>query len=658
MPITPSKTKVACKSCNLRRVRCDRTDQTPCSRCRTAGQECEPIVSKRGKHKRGRIEHFGFRNSFAQEPATPAASTGSRAPSSEVQADTRTPIIAEPEGNCARDSEAFLVQSKESHTDTTEPRSSRTIYYGDHFNLEYTRQALDDSHEDYIPRMSGTHFLHVDRLGSPTRKLVDDQARKERARLDELGAFDVLDSKISECLIHTFFTLEYPVAPIIDRKEFYLKLESGRVPPLLLQAVYLAAVSHCDQSLLTEAGFDNRYMAMFTFYQKTKALYDAGYESDAIVVLQSLYYLSFWWERPTQQKDMWYWTGIIVNLAQSLGLHQEKTYTRLDEPTRKLWRRIWWSVYSHDIFLALQLGRIPHVNDAYCSTKVLSERDFEEGDLPACFNLPSQPTKERRFYLVYFADLCSRVSKDHLLVSQANIDPSIALRPLDHITTWKSSLPAEIQCRNSTFTVDEGFLASTLNLCFYTCDLLLRRNFFQDPRIMAAGTPAFETATQIVRILENFLSSGLLTACPLRVLPGTFAALSVFITNIRKPLSQISDISAHRARLCMLVLGKLIDYWPPLLLYYPLFARILATRGCHVPDEGVALSAQIQPEETQHNVAASTSGADPATTSDLLMSDALLNDADMFGINSMFPFSAFLNEELLDSDLNPMLPGE
>ncbi|KAJ0421249.1 fungal-specific transcription factor domain-containing protein [Aspergillus carlsbadensis] len=653
MPITPSKAKIACKSCNLRRVRCDRTDSTPCSRCRTAGQECEPIVSKRGKHKRARIERFGFRHSVASG------------------------VVGVPSGHKNTDSSRDCGQSTGPGTDTDEPRSSRTIYYGDHFNLEYTRKELDENHEDYSDHLNIPHLPHIDRLGSPTRRLVDDHARKERARLDELGAFDSLNSTASEQLIHTYFTFIHPMAPIVDRKDFYDKFKAGRVSPLLLQAVYLAAFSHCEQSVLTAAGFDNRYMATFTSYQKAGALYDAGYELDAIAVLQAICFLAFWWESPTQQKDMWYWAGIGVHLAQSLGMHQEKTYLRLDQWTRKLWRRIWCTVYSHDIFIAVQLGRIPHVNDAYCTTLPLTEQDFDEPDLPEGFSLEGKPTKESRLQIIYFADLCSRgmssslyhstkltreVSKCHQWLYTANPDPTVAFGGLGHITPWKSSLPQEVQCRSSTFTLNDGFLSSILSLSFYTYEILLRRNFFQDPRIMAPGTPAFEAAVEIVRILENLLSSQLLTTGSLRILPGAFAALSVLITNMRGPTSDPSGIAAHRARLCMLVLSKLVDHWPPLLLYYPLFARILASRGCHVPDEGIAFPTQAPSGGPQHAMQPSiSSDAGPGQllpSSGLLMSDPLLGDAEMFGMGSLFPFSAFLNEDFLDNELSPSIPIE
>lgn len=42
---------------------------------------------------------------------------------------------------------------------------------------------------------------------------------------------------------------------------------------------------------------------------------------------------------------MWHWTGLAVGLAQTLGLHQSKTYAGLQERQQKLWRRIWWTVY-------------------------------------------------------------------------------------------------------------------------------------------------------------------------------------------------------------------------------------------------------------------------------------------------------------------------
>lgn len=45
------RARVACKVCNARRVKCDRSfSGNPCSNCRRAGARCELIVSRRGKY--------------------------------------------------------------------------------------------------------------------------------------------------------------------------------------------------------------------------------------------------------------------------------------------------------------------------------------------------------------------------------------------------------------------------------------------------------------------------------------------------------------------------------------------------------------------------------------------------------------------------------
>ncbi|KAL4733219.1 fungal-specific transcription factor domain-containing protein [Aspergillus similis] len=636
----PTKAKVACKSCNLRRVRCDRTDETPCSRCRSSGQECEPIVSKRGKHKRQPVRRSGFRYSFGPMPGTPESSTEATSSSA--------PVTFEGEGGARASTAPYPSRSH-----TTETQSGRTIYYGDYFNLEYTREELDESHEDYNPRMNNTRFAYVDRLGSPTRRFVDEYFRRERPRLDELGVFDTLNRSARDKLLRTFFEMIYPVLPIVDRKDFLSKLELGNVSLLLLQAMYMIAFLHCDPSIVADAGFGNRYMATFTCYHRAKALYDAGYETDAVAVIQALLCLSFWWETHTQQKDMWYWTGISVDLAQSLGMHQEKTYSSLGQDKSKLWRRLWWTIYSHDISTAVQLGRIPHVNDTYCTTRMVTEQDFDD-DPPEMFGLHGNATKETRLQSIYLADLCLRVSSCHRSLYTGHSDPSTALGNMESLVAWKASLPIELQCRTTTITLQNGLLATVLNLRYFCFEIILRRNHFRNSEMMTPRTPAFEAAVEIVRILENILTAELITACPLQLLPPTFAALSVLIPNMRRSAFEVNEVSKHRARLCMLVVSRLIDHWPPGLLYYRLFARILAARGCDIPDEPVPLAGI---NEQQFPSTAVDGDYNFPTTSDFLMSNTMPGEAELIGVNSLFPFSTFLNEEFIESDLSILRPA-
>lgn len=49
-PAPARRAKKACKTCNMRRVRCNVMEKQPCSNCETAKISCELLVSRRGKY--------------------------------------------------------------------------------------------------------------------------------------------------------------------------------------------------------------------------------------------------------------------------------------------------------------------------------------------------------------------------------------------------------------------------------------------------------------------------------------------------------------------------------------------------------------------------------------------------------------------------------
>ncbi|EAW23645.1 fungal specific transcription factor domain-containing protein [Aspergillus fischeri NRRL 181] len=352
-------------------------------------------------------------------------------------------------------------------------RGKEMVYYGDSFNLNYVLREMGNPFQGDFDSTSfklSIEELYLNHLGQQTKDQLDAHECSERIRLQEIGAFQRLDKEISDALVQTFFAVVYPHCPIFDLSEFHTKYKAEQVSPLVLQALYFVGAAHCEVSLIEKAGFANRYMATFTFYQRAKALYDANYESDAIATVQALYLLSYWWGSPLEQKDMWHWTGLAVGLAQTLGLHQSKTYAGLPERQRKLWRRIWWTVYSHDILMALILGNTPHVNEAYCSVPFLSEADIEddEEDIPDTHLLGSQ-TQESRLYIVYFVDLAKRTSQCLEALFGACSDESRIQSSLDRISSWQSILPQVLQRNGSAISLQSGYWTSLIHL---TCQFV------------------------------------------------------------------------------------------------------------------------------------------------------------------------------------------
>ncbi|KAB8201052.1 fungal-specific transcription factor domain-containing protein [Aspergillus parasiticus] len=678
MPTVKTKCKVACKSCNLRRVKCDRTEERPCSYCQLAGQECQPIVSRRGKYKRNHDKNTGTRPAIRRSSRK---QQNERNPTSAVPGESAsdTIIIIDPSspsfGVRNTTAEARPCEPSDSHQSAPSPRQgyqysptssdSKVVYYGDSFNLDYMLHEMGDplgASRNGRTWEDALEHLYFSQLGQSTKTQIEEHSRNQRLQLRDIGALKTFEKNVSDDLIRIFFEMCYPQCPIFDRADFQLKYEAGRVSPLVLQAVFFVALNHCSEELYKRAGFANRYLATFTCYQRAKTLYDTNYESDAIATLQAVYLLSFWWGSPMEQKDMWHWTGIACNRAQSLGLHQRKTYVGLSERSRKLWRRIWWTIYIHDISVTVMLGRTPHINDAYCSVEMLDEDDFEtlDDDLINS-DLFREPTRESRLYVIQLAELYSRTSNCWLNIAGAKLNESMILKSLDDLASWKASLPRELQHREFTVSLEDGLWATLANLSYFTVQILIRRNGFNDPDRMKVGSVVFEAAVQIVRILEDLVSSQLLPFALMRSAPAVFAALSVQIANMRGCPSHVVDVSKHRARLCMMIVNKLQDHSPPLLWYYRLFVRLLRSMGCEILDEE-SREASHHSDQRLHGLQSPTAGflynnrfengsqevGPNDISNDPLTGNPVLCDFGLSGMTASFVFSSFLDSDLID----------
>ncbi|KAE8325724.1 fungal-specific transcription factor domain-containing protein [Aspergillus sergii] len=660
MPTVKTKCKVACKSCNLRRVKCDRTEERPCSYCQLAGQECQPIVSRRGKYKRNYDKNTDTRPALRrssrkqQNEHNPNSAVSGESTSDSIIINTSNPSFS-----------GTTAEARPCYQNSSTNSDSKVVYYGDSFNLDYMLHEMGDplgASRNGRTWEDALEHLYFSQLGQSTKTQIEEHSRNQRQQLRDIGALKSFEKDVSDDLIRIFFEMCYPQCPIFDRADFQLNYEAGRVSPLVLQAVFFVALNHCSEELYKRAGFANRYLATFTCYQRAKTLYDTNYESDAIATLQAVYLLSFWWGSPMEQKDMWHWTGIACNRAQSLGLHQRKTYVGLSERNKKLWRRIWWTIYVHDISVTIMLGRTPHINDAYCSVEMLGEDDFEisDDDLinPDLFREPTRPS---RLYFIHLVELYSRTSNCWLNIAGAKSNESVALKSLDDLTSWKASLPRELTHRESTVSVEDGLWATLINLSYFTVQILIRRNGFNDPDRMKVGSVVFEAAVQIVRILEDLVSSHLLPFALMRSAPAVFAALSVQIANMRGCPSHVVDVSKHRARLCMMIINKLQDHSPPLLWYYRLFVRLLRSMGCEIPDEE-SREASHHSDQRLHGLQSPTADflynnrfenssheiGPNDISNDTLTGNAALCDFGLSGMTASFVFSSFLNSDLID----------
>lgn len=115
------------------------------------------------------------------------------------------------------------------------------------------------------------------------------------------GAFNLPPKAIQDELVDLFFKWVAPILPIINQTTFRARHRDKENPPsiLLLQAIFLTT-SQISPSLEIFESCDGEKPGRYAkiFFQRAKALYDAGYEQDPVTIVQSLILMSWFFHGP------------------------------------------------------------------------------------------------------------------------------------------------------------------------------------------------------------------------------------------------------------------------------------------------------------------------------------------------------------------------
>ncbi|KAL2838380.1 fungal-specific transcription factor domain-containing protein [Aspergillus pseudoustus] len=567
--------KVACKLCNLRRVKCDRMPGFPCSNCRVAGADCELIDSRRGKYTRTVTRRPRERERERTSPSPsqqPSASTASSSTTTEPSTSTTKP----------RSSNRYVSPSLSEvavHRDSPND-AGKVVYMGDSANFKYVLHEVGDPFSTDSSGGASASARHsrfwgdtlqksmLDRLDRYTQSAIHNLRAEDEEILRSAGAFALPRKDLSDALVDVFMRRSFPAFPLFPHDDFMYKYTDGSLSPLLLSAVYMVATFHAPETLLHEAGFASRYHASMTFYRRAKVLYDADYETDGICTLQATILMSNWWAGPVEQKDTWFWLGVAAGLAQALGMHRAKSYDMLPKATQRVWRRTWWVLYINDIHHAAVYGRPPHIHPSFCDIAPLREGDFEldaPGPSPSSSTGTStalEGSYEGRLYLIHLADLITRVGE--CLVSKLSSSPHTETNQTsyDKLLQWKETLPPRFREIPSLITPETGFWPAMIHLYYCDYQIVFYRMLSETPVTVGLSSPLFEAAARVSRLLEDLVASGTLHHAPFLILPSCFASIVVHASNIRRGERDVRTISEHRAALAMHVLDRFQDMYP------------------------------------------------------------------------------------------------
>jgi len=215
---------------------------------------------------------------------------------------------------------------------TTSSRSNGTMtYLGESWHLAWA-----------VGSEMKTAPLHRPHLYLGDEKEINHRLNKE---LWERGAYMLPRSEVRDRLIAEYFRICHPCYPILDKRKFLHSIKTNTFSHILIQSVLMVAATHCDLSILQNAGYIQRREAVEIFYKRARSLFDGDVEPDKMINMQSMFLLQFWWRAPSDQRDPLWWLGGAIRLAQTMGLHRSSRDSPMGMDIRRIWKRAWWCLY-------------------------------------------------------------------------------------------------------------------------------------------------------------------------------------------------------------------------------------------------------------------------------------------------------------------------
>lgn len=295
--------------------------------------------------------------------------------------------------------------------------------------------------------------------------------------------------------------------------------------------------------------------------------------------------MTHWYEQPDDQKDLWYWTGVVSSLSLQIGLHRTCTDPRVSARNRKLYKRIGWAAFIRDQLVALGTQRPTRIKlqDHTLPMLVLSDFDLEPvSDSTSCVVKGCSMARDSQ-QIQNLASTCIEVAKlslcmGHVLDTQYTMvkddTPGLQLAHVRmllpkssgpesdevlkcdaELEVWKQECTKEAQhteIPNGDKLIGQEPIyghRALLELMYHAAIITLHRPLAtsQDPTLHSearshSATQVQTAAFAITRITQSLLSAGLIpfmpSHCPTVILQGIMVHLVAGASpdeNVRLP---------------------------------------------------------------------------------------------------------------------------
>jgi hypothetical protein len=324
-------------------------------------------------------------------------------------------------------------------------------------------------------------------------------------------------------------------------------------------------------------------------------------------LIQAILLHAYWYISGNDQKDPWYWLGICISLATSLGMNQEITYVNKDVKTRRLWRRIWWTCVSRDRITTVTTRKPTQILDEAIHLPALKYKDFDTvpyttnirllQDLPLMMDCVGKVMLAdmfmskinvlliigrifRHIYVLQgFAGSPSDWTMFYIPKKKRGLDADYIFQLQGELSKWSNTLNTHCQMDYHDDYADE--ISARVMLVHRAVlrilqamaqEALHRPQSFsrpQSPTLSDTETPMNESraisrcaASTISDILQKFQEDDLLKYLPPLSVGCALAATSWCLVEIRLENKSPAELPDHQFHLCFGSMLKLREIWP------------------------------------------------------------------------------------------------
>ncbi|KAF7550754.1 hypothetical protein G7Z17_g5507 [Cylindrodendrum hubeiense] len=377
------------------------------------------------------------------------------------------------------------------------------------------------------------------------------------AYLRAKGAFEMASERTLDDLMVVFLTRFYPLYSIVNKVEMEKVYKERKMPWILLHATCFVGATFCDVSVIHRSGFASRLQARRHFYDRAKVLFDLGYESNKIILLQSAIMLSFWGPQMGNHWNPCSWISFGVTAAVSLGLHRSVASSNAPRGDKGLLRRLWWTLAGRDAHCSALLGRPFRINLAQCDTGMLALDDFDS------------ESQVDGFYQVEVAKL-SLILRE---IVHRRFGPGEYHTSPENVHTMLESWYAELQeSLDKWRPAPPPFLCSSALDLFYNYYRILL--YIPTPPSVRRGTvselPTYEcepkaitesAAREVASTAVTIMTETLVCSLPHELFPSFFLAGIVLYRQKQESDTTVAQLAKANLDNCRIVLNEARELW-------------------------------------------------------------------------------------------------